>query len=399
MLSITLSVTHLGQVPDAPPEASPAEPAHPVEARPELQVERDRLLNELRALPTKRSPRGSDEHRAGLRRTEEMLLERLRAMGYQPVTQDVDFLGSAHGRDQPTPGAHGPNDKAAPWHNIIVEIPGRTRPDEILVFSGHFDAVAPSPGADDDGTGTVAMLEMARLLKDRPMQRTVRIIFFNLEEVGLVGSRAYVESIEDEIKGEPEPSGDQAANPADPPRRKPPTRAFLGMVSVDGVGYFTDEPNSQRSPIPETRFFKPPTVGDFIGLGGIGRHRKFSQALVKAMRAAAPDLKVVAVDFLPIAPPDLLRSDHAPFLAAGVPAVILADTANFRSPHYHQPTDTVDTLDMTRYTLVVRALVGAAYTLAGPVGGELIDLTPIRLTGDPSAGDAVQPTAPAPSQK
>ena len=47
----------------------------------------------------------------------------------------------------------------------------------------------------------------------------------------------------------------------------------------------------------ETRLFKPPTVGDFVGMGGIGRHRKFSQALAKSMRAAAPGLKVTTKAF------------------------------------------------------------------------------------------------------
>jgi hypothetical protein len=393
----------VGMLAQAPAAETAGDPA----PRPETQVSRERLLDELKALPTKRSPNGSDAHRDGLRRTEDLLLEKLRGLGYTPVTHEVDYLGAGSNRrkDAATPGAGGPDSSHAPkpWRNIIVELPGTTRPDEILVFSAHFDAVVKAPGADDDGTGTVALLEMARLLKDRPMQRTVRMIFFNLEEVGLVGSRAYVQSIESEIKGEldsapptdAKPATDAApAPPADPPR-KPPTKKFLGMVSADGIGYFTDEPNSQRSPIPETPMFKPPTVGDFIALGGIGRHRSYSQALTKAMRAAAPELKIVAVDWLPIAPPDLLRSDHAPFLAAGVPAVILADTANFRSPHYHQPTDTVDTLDMKRYTLVVQGLIGAAYTLAGPVGGELIALSPKKPTtpnGSPGAA------APAPDK-
>lgn len=380
-----------GQEP-APPGATAIAPA----PGPEAGVVRERLLEELAALPTKRSPNGGPAHRDGLRRTEELLLEKLRGLGYQPRTHDVDYLGSGRadrGKTPDDPAAEPPK----PWRNIIVEIPGTTRPDEVLVFGAHFDAVVRSPGADDNGTGTVALLEMARLLKDRPMQRTLRLVFFNLEEVGLVGSRAYVQSIEHEIKGEIDPaaagggsggSGEAEGAASAEPVRKPPTRRFLGMVSIDGVGYFTDEPNSQRSPIPESRLFKPPTVGDFIAMGGIGRHRTFSQALTRAMRAAAPELKVVTVDFLPIAPPDLLRSDHAPFLAAGVPAVILADTANFRSPHYHEPTDTVETLDMKRYTFVVQALVGAAHRLAGPVGDELINLDP----------PAVKPATSPPSE-
>jgi hypothetical protein len=113
--------------------------------------------------------------------------------------------------------------------------------------------------------------------------------------------------------------------------------------------------------------FEPPSVGDFLAMGGVLRHRNFSQSLDKAMRAASPELKTVVVDFLPIAIPDMLRSDHAPFLGIGVPAVILSDTANFRSPHYHKPTDTVATLDMSRLTIAVKGLVGGIHQLAGPV--------------------------------
>lgn len=351
-----------------PAEAAPSRLPHE-------EVSEARLLAELRQLPTKRSAAGTEEHRAGLRKAEELLLGKLRALGYDPVTHDVDFLGSARG-DR----AEGQRE---PWRNIIVDIPGRTVPDEFIVFGAHFDAVPAAPGADDNGTGTVAVLEIARLLKDRPVQRSIRLCFFNLEEVGLVGSRAYVESIEDQIRGEP--ILDAGGKPTG--ARGTPAKKFLGMVSIDGVGYFTDEPNSQKSPIPETRFFKPPTVGDFIALGGILRGRHFSQALKDEMVKAAPELKVVAVDWLPIAPPDLLRSDHAPFIGAGVPACILADTANFRSPHYHQPTDTIDTLDMPRYTLVVKGLVGAAYALAGPVGEPLIELKPGSATPAAVSGE------------
>jgi hypothetical protein len=170
----------------------------------------------------------------------------------------------------------------------------------------------------------------------------------------------------------------------------------MGMVSVDGVGYFTDEPNSQKSPIPASPMFTPPTVGDFLALGGIARYRFFSQPLVKAMQRSAPDLKIVAADFVPVALPDLLRSDHAPFLAKGVPAVILTDTANFRSPHYHEPTDTVDTIDMTRFTLVAQAIIGATYELAGPIGadGQAGRLPPLRPAERPKAAPPAE-SAPA----
>lgn len=345
--------------------------------RPEDLVSKDRLIAEIAALPVKRAANGDAEHRRGLRDTEEMLLAKLRGLGYTPATHGFDFLGSPRAlREQAADGAAEPTT----WRNIIVEIPGKQRPDEVLIFSAHFDAVPRSPGADDDGTGVAAILEMARLLKDRPMQRTLRLCLFNVEEVALTGSRAYVQSIEHEIKGAPipqEPPPDPNTEPAEV-KRTPPAKKILGMASLDGIGYFTDQPNSQRSPIPESPLFQPPTVGDFIGIAGILKHRAWSQALEAAMKASAPSVKIVNVDFLPIAVPDILRSDHAWFLREGVPAVIVADTANFRNPHYHQPTDTVDTLDHDRYTDVVRALVGAAHRLAGPVGEPLIELGPQR---------------------
>lgn len=210
------------------------------------------------------------------------------------------------------------------------------------------------------------------------MQRTVRLILFNLEEVGLVGSRAYVERIKDDV--------------ADG------TQKIVGMISADGIGYYTDAPDSQKSPIPAVGSFKPPTVGDFLGMAGLLRHRHFSQALDHAMRQREPALKTVVVDFLPIAPRDLLRSDHAPFLAIGVPAVILADTANFRNPHYHQPTDTVATLDKDRYTTAARAIIGALHTLAGPVGSELVDLAPPARPAPAPRPPPETPSAPQPAQ-
>lgn len=354
------------------------------ERPPESLVDKDRLLAELKSLPTKRASNGREEHIAGLRQTEDLLIDKLKQMGYTPTIHEFDFLGASRQADEK--GERVPN---RPWRNIIVDIPGKTREAEMLVFTAHFDAVPRSPGADDDGSGTVAILEMARLLKDRPMQRTLRLCLFNCEEVGLVGSRAYVQSIMEEIK----PSRPKAEPGSEVPAPAPdPKYRILGMASLDGISYFSDAPNSQKSPIPDTDLFKAPTVGDFIGIATVLKHRRWSRALDKAMRESAPNLKTVVVDFLPIAPPDLLRSDHAPFMAAGVPALILADTANFRSPHYHQPSDTFDTIDWVRYTDVVRGVVGAAYRLCGPAGGELIELeSPKKKTVEPALPDPTKP--------
>lgn len=304
-------------------------------------MDADRLMEALRALPHHRSSIGDEANQEGLAETEKLLVERLSEMGYDPTLQPLPL-----GQDQLRTAGTG--DRNHPWHNIIVELPGQDLKDEVLVIGAHFDAVTGSPGADDNGTGTAALLELARVLKAVPMRRTVRMIFFNLEEVGLVGSAAYVRQLT-----------------AAPGWKK---EGFFGMISLEMLGYFSDEPGSQRSPfaaIPGV--YEPPSTGDFIAIATIQSHEGFSRRLAREMSAAEPELNVLVVDFFPAIPADLLRSDHAPFLLADLPGVIITDTGEYRNPHYHRATDTTDTIDPDRFAHVVRALAGAAHAIAEPV--------------------------------
>src|SRR5205814_2674707 len=86
------------------------------------------------------------------------------------------------------------------WHNIILDIPGGELPGEVVLVGAHFDAVPLAPGADDNGSGTAGLLEVARVLKDHPTKRTIRLVFFNLEECGLIGSSQYVRLTKDDWK-------------------------------------------------------------------------------------------------------------------------------------------------------------------------------------------------------
>jgi hypothetical protein len=316
---------------------------------PEAAIDRLRLEATLRALPTKRAARGDIAHQQGLVETQDLVQRWLRDLSYEPRVQGLRWnlkyqeeqekkAGVATSRQAPETT---PELAAHLWQNVWVDLPGNDLATETLVISCHFDAAPNAPGADDNGTGVAGLLEIARVLKDRPMRRTVRLIFFNLEEIGLKGSAEYV----------------QSALPKD--------EKVIGMVSLEMLGYFSDKPGSQRSPIPKIEgVFDPPTVGDFIGIAAIKRFSEFARRLEKEMRAAAPDLKVFVADFSPIPPPDFMRSDHAPFMMAGIPGVMLTDTSNFRNPNYHKPTDTIETLDLERFTLVVRGVAGAAYRIA-----------------------------------
>jgi thiol peroxidase len=336
-------------------------------ANPAAEVRRESLMGFLEGLPEGRAVRGSVEAQKGLIETERYIAERLTAMGYEPRLQDLVWnlkyqddqekkLGASRGPvyGGPLHPATTPELAANTWHNIIVEIPGTTTPREVLIIGAHFDAVAGAPGADDNGTGTAALLETARVLRGRALHRTVRLVFFNLEEIGLRGAGEYVKALLPTL-GEGEAGKD----------------TLIGMVSLEMLGYFTDEPGSQKSPIPRIEgVFEPPTVGDFIGIATVKSFSPFARAFEAGMREAAPGLKIVVADFPPVAPPDYMRSDHAPFMMSNLPALMLTDTSNYRNPNYHRPTDTIATLDPERFTLVARGVAGATYTLAmqsGPV--------------------------------
>jgi Zn-dependent M28 family amino/carboxypeptidase len=317
-------------------------------------VQQDRLMETLRALPTSRAALGNADSREGLRRTEQLIETRLRELGYEPVVQEFQWALPARSFGE----AEEIKPEERTYRNFSVDITGTEKPGEVLIVGAHFDAVPGTPGADDNGTGAAALLELARVLKDRRMSRTVRLVFFNLEEVGLVGSSQYVRQLRE---------AGAVGKPAKGEGKKARER-IIGMISLESIGYFSDEPNSQKSPIPPIKdVFEPPTVGDNIALVGFARDGAFVRTLERGMLASSPELKVAAFAF-PVALPDLLRSDHAPFHAAGVPAVMLTDTANFRNPHYHKPTDTVETIDAERYARVVRGVVGAVEAVANAQG-------------------------------
>ncbi|RMD66003.1 MAG: Zn-dependent exopeptidase M28, partial [Planctomycetota bacterium] len=173
----------------------------------------DALTAQLRSwiehLPPRRSPLADDAGRAGLKATEAWLVDTLTQMGYTPRTMPLDWTPDRLPRVpqgmrlQIRPAQEGrftaetvPNPQPLTWRNVIVEIPGTTRPEEIVVVGAHFDSVPTTPGADDNGSGTAALLAIAQQLKGRRFDRTVQLAFYNLEEVGLVGSRAHAQQLQ-----------------------------------------------------------------------------------------------------------------------------------------------------------------------------------------------------------
>jgi Zn-dependent M28 family amino/carboxypeptidase len=213
-----------------------------------------------------------------------------------------------------------------------------TRPP--LIVAAHYDTVAGSPGANDNASGLAVLLEAARALREHSCSREVRFIAFCLEEEQLLGSRGYVAHLRE---------GGQA---------------LCGAIVLECVGYASREPGSQRVPpgIP----IAVPSVGDFLAVVGNNASSSLLSAFEQAANRAVPALKTAAL----LVPGngemlrDCRRSDHAAFWDAGYPALMLTDTAEFRSPHYHRPTDRLDTLDPDFLTLVARAVVAGVAAIA-----------------------------------
>lgn len=233
-------------------------------------------------------------------------------------------------------------------YNYIGTDLGTENDADVYLLITHYDTVAGSPGADDNGSGTVGLLEVARILAPYQFKKSIRYIAFDLEETGLNGSRQYV--------SEGIPDGDNIS----------------GVLNFEMIGYYTEEPNTQE--FPNGFEFLYPTEygaieanefrGDFVANIGKDGQGDWSAAYAAATAQYVPDLSVVTFkapsNWQTIAP-DLGRSDHAPFWGANIPAVMLTNTSEFRTPHYHQASDTVGTLNFTFMSNIVK---GAVATLA-----------------------------------
>ena len=183
------------------------------------------------------------------------------------------------------------------------------------------------------------MLETARALSPMTLAREIRFIAFCLEEEDLLGSLAYAAALKE--------AGEEIA----------------GAIVLECVGYTSEKRGSQAIPVATP--IAVSDVGDFLAIVGNSVSAPLVNAFKRAATREARELKTVSL----VVPakgerlPDTRRSDHAAFWHYGYPALMLTDTANFRNPHYHRPTDTFETLDLTFMQRVVRALTAAAISL------------------------------------
>ena len=226
--------------------------------------------------------------------------------------------------------------------NLEVRLPGTTQPEEIIVIGAHYDSVPGGPGANDNASGIAALLEIARLLDGKTHARSLRLVAFVNEEQPFsgseqMGSRVYAE------------------------RSRQRGEQISAMISLETIGFYTDQPASQHYPFPFSYFY--PDTGNFIGfVGNLSSWRLVRQATgIFRASTAFPSEGVAAPGWIA----GVGWSDHASFWQAGYPAIMISDTAFFRYPHYHRETDTPEKLDYPSLARVTRGLVDVATGLAG----------------------------------
>ncbi len=221
--------------------------------------------------------------------------------------------------------------------NIFAQRQGTDAKAGSILVGAHYDTVSVSPGADDNATGVAVVLEVARLLGSRPTSRTLQLALFDREELGLLGSRAFVAN-EKHLEN------------------------LQGALVMDMVGFACHKVGCQKYPqgLPVV---PPSDKGDFLAVVGDMEHATLLDAFQPSGQDNLPPVLTLPVPLKGMLMPDTLRSDHAPFWYRGVGAVLLTDTANLRTPHYHQPSDTPATLDKSFFSGAAQIVVNATTKL------------------------------------
>lgn len=227
--------------------------------------------------------------------------------------------------------------RGAKFRNIV----GRSVPRRgasLVVVGAHCDSVTDTPGADDNASGIAVLLEAARLLSRASLRSQVLFCAFNLEELNMVGSSHFAREL------------------------KAARTKVSAMISFEMVGYTDPRPGSQKYPTGLSWLY--PDRGDFIGLIGNWNSGSLLRRFAREMRRV-PSLPVETLSvpgngaFIPA----VRLSDHSPFWDEGYPALMITDTAFFRNPHYHRPTDKLETLNIDFMAKVCEGIVRGVLAL------------------------------------
>jgi Zn-dependent M28 family amino/carboxypeptidase len=253
-----------------------------------------------------------------LEETATYISDQFASFGYQVARQPFVFNGNT-------------------YHNIIAELRGVASPETLLIVGAHYDTVRTTPGADDNASGVAGLLGLARELANARMERTIRFVAFALEEWPVyrssnMASFHYAKSLTEK------------------------NERVEGMICLEMIGFFCDREGCQHYPFPfMSRKF--PKTGHYIAMVGNMRSKAFTGRIARSFKKAT-DLPLITLN----APAIMIGidfSDHWSFGKFGYEALMVTDTAFYRNPHYHAPTDLPETLHYERMSRVVEGLIAA----------------------------------------
>jgi hypothetical protein len=328
-----------------------------------VQIETERMRLAVESLPAPRNRLHSPE---AMLQTEALILDGFRQSGWQAWRRPFTLTNV---RGYPDEG----NDLEGFMRPVIfprleganlLAIKEGESSRAALVVMAHFDTVRDTPGADDNSASVIALLELARLLESYRFRHSLILAATDMEELDLFGARELAKTLAKE-------------------------RRVLGAVSMETLAYYCHQPGTQFLP-PGIGALFPGQVrriasggfrGDFTLLIYSGAASQLSAAYAAGLEHLAGlgaaiqmrnplDLPVVGRLLRRLYPAarNFGRSDHAAFWELGLPGMMVTDTANFRNPHYHQPTDTPEKLDYGR----LAAVTGACAFALAEVGGMIV---------------------------
>jgi Zn-dependent M28 family amino/carboxypeptidase len=229
------------------------------------------------------------------------------------------------------------------YKNVVALLKGKTR--RRIVVGAHYDVWDEQPGADDNASAVAGLLETARLLtqqaQGRPLAYTLEFVSYCLEEPPFfateeMGSYIHARSLH------------QQQIP------------LALMLCYEMIGYFSDAPGSQGFPHPSLKGLFP-DAGNFIIVGGHSRQAGIARQVAGLIQ---PHCRVPVYPVASAITDSLVDlSDHRSYWKWGYPALMINDTSFLRNPHYHQKSDTIQTLDFERMAEVVKGVATALVEL------------------------------------
>ncbi len=324
------------------------------------EVSVSRLRADVEAFPAPRNRLHSPKAMAD---ADDLIVQRFRDVGWKTELHHY-HLTEARGCLDYSEGPLFPVARAVTYADLagtnILGVKEGSASTDAIVVGAHHDTIRDSPGADDNTASVAALLELARLLASYSFKYTLILAAFDMEEINLFGSQAFVAKVSEE-------------------------RRVKGAIIYETMAYTNRLPNSQDIP-PGISILYPRQTQKIkcrqcIGDWNLVLYRKsatqlaqcFGEGLAYVAGAESlilmrdpTDLPVAGriLEHLMPAARNFGRSDHRSFWQAGIPAIMISDTANFRNPHYHKPSDTPDTLDYDRLAAIVGATTVALVQIA-----------------------------------